>query len=268
MTQGRGAVSSRPNTCRPACRATSVRLISSSNSSTRRRSSAAGTRCSRPISSRFSRPVERASIATDCMAKPTRRRISAGCCTTSRPATEARPAVSGMRVARIRIVVVLPAPFGPRNPKNSPTATATSIPSSARVPPGYSLTRPATSMTAGELTVASVAATAGRRRLSTPVMAVLASKYGPPSLPGTHRTRQGRAVMGPVSRITREPDGTGDLPSPARNDSVRLQRASRHGDRGHRKLGAVGLRPRRLAPSHRIGPSRRVSDAENNCAHD
>ena len=43
--------------------------------------------------------------------------------------------------------------------------------------------------------------------------------------------------MGPVSRITREPDGTGDLPSPARNDSVRLRRASRHGDRGHRKLG-------------------------------
>ena len=39
------------------------------------------------------------------------------------PATEADPDVGAISVPRIRTVVVLPAPFGPRNPKTSPRAT-------------------------------------------------------------------------------------------------------------------------------------------------
>jgi hypothetical protein len=39
---------------------------------------------------------------------------------TSNPATRALPSVASISVARMRIVVVLPAPFGPRNPNTSP----------------------------------------------------------------------------------------------------------------------------------------------------
>jgi hypothetical protein len=36
----------------------------------------------------------------------------------------ARPEVGGMKPARMRMVVVLPAPFGPRNPMISPWLTS------------------------------------------------------------------------------------------------------------------------------------------------
>src|SRR6516165_5744778 len=40
-----------------------------------------------------------------------------------RPATTAEPAVGAISVPRIRTVVVLPAPLGPRKPNTSPRAT-------------------------------------------------------------------------------------------------------------------------------------------------
>ena len=46
-----------------------------------------------------------------------------GCRCTSNPARLARPLVAGSSVARMLMVVVLPAPFGPRKPKISPSAT-------------------------------------------------------------------------------------------------------------------------------------------------
>ena len=53
---------------------------------------------------------------------PIAARTSSGSSTTSWPATG--PAVVGrIRVERIRIIVVLPAPFGPRSPKIVPSAT-------------------------------------------------------------------------------------------------------------------------------------------------
>ena len=39
------------------------------------------------------------------------------------PATTAVPRVAGMNPVRMRIVVVFPAPFGPRKPSTSPFAT-------------------------------------------------------------------------------------------------------------------------------------------------
>ena len=51
---------------------------------------------------------------------------------TSKPATVARPASARSRVARIRTVVVLPAPFGPSRPRTVPSSTTRSTPSSAR----------------------------------------------------------------------------------------------------------------------------------------
>src|SRR5579884_3911394 len=69
------------------------------------------------------------------------------CEKTSKPATVARPEVGGMKPARIRMVVVLPAPFGPRNPRISPRLTRNEIWSTAvRLP--YTFVRFCTSITA------------------------------------------------------------------------------------------------------------------------
>src|SRR5450755_3477094 len=64
------------------------------------------------------------------------------------PATRAVPDVALASVQRILIVVVLPAPFGPRKPKVSPAATVKSIPRTASTSP-YLLVSPDTSMTGG-----------------------------------------------------------------------------------------------------------------------
>ncbi len=50
----------------------------------------------------------------------------------SRPSRLARPEVGRVRPVNMRMVVVLPAPLGPRKPKTSPGWTVKSIPSTAR----------------------------------------------------------------------------------------------------------------------------------------
>jgi hypothetical protein len=47
---------------------------------------------------------------------PIRRRTSTGSAVTSMSHTSASPALGASSVARIRIIVVLPAPFGPTRP--------------------------------------------------------------------------------------------------------------------------------------------------------
>jgi len=47
------------------------------------------------------------------------------------PATVAEPEVGAMRVPSVRTVVVLPAPFGPRNPNTSPRPTSKETSSNA-----------------------------------------------------------------------------------------------------------------------------------------
>ena len=42
---------------------------------------------------------------------------------TSYPATVTRPLLAGIKQVRIRIVVVFPAPFGPRKPTTCPLST-------------------------------------------------------------------------------------------------------------------------------------------------
>ena len=64
------------------------------------------------------------------------------------PATVAEPAVGEISVPRIRTVVVLPAPFGPRNPNPSPPATLNDTSDTAVRPP-KTLVRWLTSMAAG-----------------------------------------------------------------------------------------------------------------------
>ena len=59
------------------------------------------------------------------------RRTSARWRTMSYPATSADPAVGAASVHSILIVVVLPAPLGPRKPKISPGSTSNEISSTA-----------------------------------------------------------------------------------------------------------------------------------------
>src|SRR2546423_13246817 len=60
-----------------------------------------------------------------------RRFTETGSRATSMPSICATPSVGNTRVVRIPIVVVLPAPFGPSSPKNSPRVTSKEMPSSA-----------------------------------------------------------------------------------------------------------------------------------------
>jgi hypothetical protein len=60
-----------------------------------------------------------------------RRRTSRASVTTSRPRTRADPLVGSSRVMSILIVVVFPAPFGPRRPNSSPASTEKLTPRTA-----------------------------------------------------------------------------------------------------------------------------------------
>src|SRR5581483_5910494 len=62
---------------------------------------------------------------------------------TSKPATVALPEVGGRKQVRTRIVVVFPAPLGPRNPTICPFSTSKEMLSTATVR-AYRLVRPST----------------------------------------------------------------------------------------------------------------------------
>src|SRR5436190_22718826 len=64
-----------------------------------------------------------------------RRRASSGSCTTETPSIDASPLVGSSSVARMRMVVVFPAPFGPTKPMTSPDWKENEMPSSAVVRP-------------------------------------------------------------------------------------------------------------------------------------
>ncbi len=100
---------------------------------------------------------------------PMLRRTSSRWRTTSNPATVAEPAVGIASVHSMLIVVVLPAPFGPRNPKVSPRKTSNSTPATAtRSPNRFSSPRT-------EMTESGVAAPVSPRR-PTPGSSGLASE--------------------------------------------------------------------------------------------
>ncbi len=76
------------------------------------------------------------SMPTSCNATPATRRTSEAWLTTSKPPTVARPEVGRASVVKILIVVLLPAPFGPKNPKIFPASTRKPIPWTAVTFPG------------------------------------------------------------------------------------------------------------------------------------
>src|SRR5688572_10091263 len=87
-------------------------------------------------------------MPTSCMANPMRALTSLAWRSTSRPRTRAEPPEALCRVPRMRIVVVLPAPLGPRKPKISHFSTSKLTSLTAWVPSRYVLRRLRTSMTA------------------------------------------------------------------------------------------------------------------------
>src|SRR5579864_4913875 len=68
---------------------------------------------------------------------------SRGCSRTSKPATCAVPTVGGRKQVRTRMVVVFPAPLGPRKPTIWPFSTSNEILSTATVR-AYRFVRPST----------------------------------------------------------------------------------------------------------------------------
>src|SRR6476646_2334406 len=90
---------------------------------------------------RFSRTVSSLSSVSCCGTTPRRPRISGPFSTGSRPRIRSVPAVGGETQPIMRIVELLPAPFGPRNPKASPRCTSKSMPSTATMSPNV-FTRP------------------------------------------------------------------------------------------------------------------------------
>src|SRR5579872_3089682 len=68
---------------------------------------------------------------------------SIGCSSTSKPATVALPSEGGRKHVRIRMVVVFPAPLGPRKPTICPFCTSNEIWSTATVR-AYLFVRPLT----------------------------------------------------------------------------------------------------------------------------
>src|SRR5215831_5287623 len=82
-----------------------------------------------------SRTVKNGSNTSSCGTTPSSRRAAAYSDWTSWPSTATRPALARARPARMLISVVLPAPFGPSRPKNSPCAMSNETSSSARTSP-------------------------------------------------------------------------------------------------------------------------------------
>ena len=125
---------------------------------------------------------------------PMLRRTSSCSVRVSWPATLAEPDVALASVQRILMVVVLPAPFGPRKPKVSPRTTSKSIPRTASTS-SYRLVRLETDITAGR----------SRSPASEPVPACVAAITEIYLLPADRCGVAARSVTPPVLEL-RGPD--------------------------------------------------------------
>src|SRR5512142_592700 len=92
-----------------------------------------------------SAPERRSKRPSPSGTTPIWRFTSSGSCPRSRPRTRARPEVGASRPVSILMVVLLPAPLGPRKPKNAPEGTESvrsataGFPSKTRVRPSVSI---------------------------------------------------------------------------------------------------------------------------------
>src|SRR5262245_55410330 len=104
------------------------------------------------------------------------------------PATAAEPEVGAMSVPRVRTVVVLPAPFGPRKPNTSPRPTSKLTSSNATRSPNRLVRRSATSAGVSRAPSGAAGGSGSKRRhrLPTPVRAQSYHRnLGPRRCPGS-----------------------------------------------------------------------------------
>ena len=121
---------------RSFCRST--RVMSSSTSSTRRLSSSPDSPYMRPQNTRFSRALMSGYRAMSCGTTPMVSLTAWESVTTECPAMVASPPVGLSRQLSMEMVVLLPAPLGPRRLKISPSAMSKLTPSTASTPFGGS----------------------------------------------------------------------------------------------------------------------------------
>ena len=104
--------------------ARSESCMNSSRSAARGRATDIGMSKYRAYMSRFSRTVSSASRLSVWGTTPRRALICADCVRGSIPITDRSPSVTGEEQAIIFMVLVLPAPLGPRKPNASPVRTS------------------------------------------------------------------------------------------------------------------------------------------------
>src|ERR1043166_5485791 len=109
----------------------SANCMNSSSSSLRLRVVALSSPYMRPTNSRYSGAFKRSNKPIPSGTTPICRLTSTGCWMKSRPRSDIRPEVGASSPVNILMVVDLPAPFGPRKPKNWPDSTCRSMPSTA-----------------------------------------------------------------------------------------------------------------------------------------
>ncbi len=113
-----------------------LRSIIASNSSHRPRTVAGGSRYIRPMKVRYSRAVRLSNSASSSGTTPIRRLTLRAASASAKSASRIRivPLVGASRPVSILMVVDLPAPLGPRKPKNFPASTDKSSWSTAHRP--------------------------------------------------------------------------------------------------------------------------------------
>ncbi len=84
-----------------------------------------------PYTSRFSRTVSSRSSASSCGTTPIRALIRGPLSAVGRPSTLRLPSLGSATQLIMRIMVDLPAPFGPSTPKHSPRLREKSTPATA-----------------------------------------------------------------------------------------------------------------------------------------
>src|SRR5215831_5368422 len=105
--------------------------MKSSNSFARRCVVARSRPYMRPTNCKYSEPVSRSRSPMPSGTTPIWRFTSTGCAAKSSPSSSILPALGASRPVSILMVVDLPAPFGPRKPKNCPASTRKLIASTA-----------------------------------------------------------------------------------------------------------------------------------------
>ena len=222
----------------------------------------------RASSTRFSVPVRSSSTEANWPVRLTLLRTSSASRTMSWPSTLAEPSSGASRVPSMRMVVVLPAPLGPRKPWTTPLRTARSTPSTARSSPN-TLTRPEASMARSAVTVSlrwdtgwrawRAASFEGRMRV--PFRRMVPRKPPGAGVDFHSLDVPGRCDSSPGGEIPREVGGGPQVPDEVVEPRRGVQPAGRGHDVDRHAAQALGLDAGGGPPVDRRAPPRQAHEA-------